>query len=73
MFETANFADSDIIFVEQIRGSPEHHLLQAQIIEIVDPTTVGFEMLNSKQAALVTQANLSDPKLGEILGWEATG
>ena len=68
MFDTANFADSDIIFVGQIHGSPERHLLQAQIIEIVDPTTVGFEMLNSEQTALVIQANLSDPKLGEILG-----
>jgi uncharacterized iron-regulated protein len=73
LFEVDDFTGFDIIIVGEIHDSPEHHLLQAEIIAMVDPTAVVFEMLNSEQAALITQANLPDPKLGEILGWEAAG
>jgi hypothetical protein len=73
LFSQADFAGADIVIIGEIHDDPNHHLTQADIITMIDPTAVVFEMLTAEQALRVTPANIDDPALGEILGWNASG
>lgn len=72
-FAAADFAEADIVIVGEIHDNPDHHLMQAEIIEMISPRAVVFEMLTAEQAARVTPANLRAPDLGDVLGWEEAG
>lgn len=72
-FSADLIAGYDIVIIGEVHDAAEHHILQADIITSLSPTAVVFEMLNPSQAALVTDDTISDPDLGDILGWEAAG
>jgi uncharacterized iron-regulated protein len=72
-FETADFLDADIVIIGEIHDDPRHHETQAEIIEMVDPKSVVFEMLTAEQAGLITPDNITSPDLGTVLDWAQSG
>lgn len=73
VFDPTDFTGADIVIVGEIHDDPSHHVTQADIVAMLDPTAVVFEMLTAEQAALITPHNVAAPTLGVILGWEETG
>lgn len=72
-FSANDFAGIDVVIVGEVHDHADHHLTQAQIIEMLAPTAVVFEMLTAEQAGRITVDTISAPDLGDILGWDAAG
>ncbi|NNE51549.1 MAG: ChaN family lipoprotein [Sulfitobacter sp.] len=65
---------ADIVLLGEIHDNPAHHLIQAEMIEALEPTAVVFEMLSPAQAAEVNADDKSNlTALGAKIGWEAAG
>ncbi len=72
-FHINDFDGFDIIIVGETHDDPTHHQMQADIISMVHPTAVVFEMLNEVQAETVTPDRRDATDLGELLAWEDSG
>lgn len=72
-FSANHFAGQDVVIVGEVHDNPDHHLTQAEIIAMIGPTAVVFEMLTAEQAMRVTSDTIDAPDLGGILGWEDAG
>lgn len=72
-FSATDFDGADIVIVGEIHDDPIHHQAQADIIALLDPTAIVFEMLTSDQAGQVTSDTINSSDLGELLEWEANG
>lgn len=72
-FAPEDFAGADVVIVGEVHDNPDHHVAQAEVIAMLRPRAVVFEMLTEAQAALVTDDVLTSPALGDLLDWEASG
>lgn len=67
-------ANAPVVIVGEIHDNPAHHVTQAQLVALVQPRAIVFEMLTEAQAGKVTPANRADQQaLAEALGWADTG
>lgn len=64
---------ADVVILGEVHDNPVHHANQAAAVAAIRPAALVFEMLTPAQAALVTEGNRSDPGLGDLLGWQASG
>ena len=66
--------DADVVFLGEVHDNPAHHLRQAELIKILAPTALVFEMLTPGQADAATDEARTDlAVLNTALDWTATG
>ncbi len=66
--------DADVVFLGEVHDNPAHHLRQAELLEILAPTALVFEMLTADQAQAATDEARKDlVELRTALDWDATG
>ena len=64
----------EVIFIGETHDHPDHHALQALLIQQLRPSAVAFEMLNESQAPLLEGLWEEPPeRWGEVMSWEARG
>jgi hypothetical protein len=71
-FSPSDFAGADIVIIGEIHDDPSHHQSQAEIVAMLAPSVIVFEMLTEDQAGRVTLDNRG-ADLGDVLEWDASG
>jgi len=65
---------AEVVVLGEIHDNPDHHAVQAQVVQVLHPAAVVWEMLTPDKAGLVTGELAGDASaLGAILDWEASG
>ncbi len=65
---------AQVVFLGEQHDNPAHHALQADWVEVLQPTAIVFEMLTPEQTQAVTAENRGGAtSLEAALGWEASG
>ena len=65
---------ADVIILGEIHDNPQHHYIQAEAIEVIDPSAVVWEMVTEEGAQRLAQKAVSDPEeLSRILHWVESG
>ena len=64
---------ADIVIVGEVHDNPEHHRLQADLVDAIGPSAVVFEMLTPAQARVARESAAEGAELGAALGWEDSG
>lgn len=61
---------ADIVLLGEIHDNPEHHIIQAEAIELLQPKAVVWEMLTDETAARINAGALDDPdNLDAVIKW----
>ncbi|WP_338549307.1 ChaN family lipoprotein [Roseovarius phycicola] len=72
--DMSNLASAEIVLLGERHDNADHHRAQTELVELLSPTAVVFEMLTEQQAAEVTDENrLSEADLEKALGWNNSG
>ncbi len=67
-------AGADIVILGEVHDNPVHHITQAQIVEVLSPAAIVFEMLDPDEAALLTVEAVNDlDTLASDLDWANSG
>ena len=67
-------AGADVIILGEIHDNPQHHQVQADLINRLQPRAVIWEMITPAQAAALTPQILqSAERTAQVLNWEASG
>jgi uncharacterized iron-regulated protein len=70
----ARAAGAGIVLLGEIHDNPAHHALQAEVIALLAPSALVFEMLSPEDAARITPELAADPAaLASALDWAASG
>ncbi|CTQ48128.1 ChaN family lipoprotein [Jannaschia donghaensis] len=65
---------ADIYVLGEIHDNPHHHVVQARLVETLDPAAVVFEQLTDEQADRLSPDTPRDAHvLGEIFDWANSG
>ena len=65
---------ADVVIAGEVHDNPQHHAVQADIAEKVQPVALVFEMLTPEQAGRITPELRGDAgALAEALEWEVSG
>ncbi|WP_246139466.1 ChaN family lipoprotein [Falsiphaeobacter marinintestinus] len=61
---------ADVILLGEIHDNPDHHMLQAEIIETLQPSAIVWEMLTDETAARINAGALDNPANFEaVIEW----
>jgi uncharacterized iron-regulated protein len=62
------------VILGEVHDNPGHHARQAEVLEVLAPSALVFEMISAEEAALVTPELAGDaPALAEALDWSNSG
>lgn len=65
---------ADIVLLGERHDNPGHHEAQAQIVELLAPSAIVFEMLTKQQASVATDENrVSENDLEKAFDWNNSG
>ena len=66
--------NAQIILIGETHDHPKHHLIQAEVIRLVRPKSVAFEMLNNdQQTALDALGDVPSDQWDQTLAWSKRG
>ncbi len=66
----AQMREADVVILGEVHDNPEHHMRQAELIEMLDPAAVVWEMLDEETAARINAGALDTPgNLDTVLEW----
>lgn len=66
--------DARIVILGEVHDNPAHHVEQARLVGLVQPSVIVWEMLSPDQIAAAEGVDRSDAgAFGAALGWEAAG
>ena len=72
--QTELMLDADIVILGEIHDNAVHHAGQADLMRLIAPKAVVFEMLNAEMAEGVNASDRSDiAALGAAIGWQDAG
>ncbi|MBI6628673.1 ChaN family lipoprotein [Pontibaca salina] len=67
-------ARADVVILGEVHDNPAHHTYQAQLVEMLQPSAVVWEMLTGVEAQMVDLALIPEcDKLADQLGWAQSG
>lgn len=65
---------ADVVILGEIHDNPQHHQVQTEAIEVIEPSAVVWEMVTEEGAQRLAQKAVTNPEeLGRILRWAETG
>ncbi|MFQ6551535.1 ChaN family lipoprotein [Aestuariibius insulae] len=65
---------ADIVIIGEFHDNPDHHRIQAALVDAIAPSAIVFEMLSDDQAARITPEISRDAEtLGPLLDWDDSG
>jgi uncharacterized iron-regulated protein len=67
------FGAADVVILGELHDNPTHHAHQARAVAALAPKALVFEMLTPEAAARMPDALPDAARLGQILGWDASG
>ena len=70
----ADMRSADVVILGEIHDNPDHHLVQTEAIEAIEPSAVVWEMVTEEGAQRLAQTAASNPEeLSRILRWAESG
>ncbi|WP_171208944.1 MULTISPECIES: ChaN family lipoprotein [unclassified Ruegeria] len=70
----AEMQSADVVILGEIHDNPDHHYVQKEALEAIDPSAVVWEMVTEEGAQRLAQTAVSNPdELSRILRWAESG
>ena len=67
-------AEADVVLLGEVHDNPRHHAVQAEVLAVLSPAALVFEMISADEAARITPDIAPDAaRLSDVLNWSASG
>ncbi|MEL7259065.1 MAG: ChaN family lipoprotein, partial [Pseudomonadota bacterium] len=72
--DLSKLQSAQIVLLGERHDNPDHHKIQSQIVELLAPSALVFEMLTEQQASVATDENRAlETDLEKAFDWENSG